>query len=167
MWLSSLGVMTMSDLNWRVSELERRMANLVRIGTIVEADYAAARVRVASGTLVSGWLPWLTHRAGQDVTWSAPDIGEQVLVVSADGDTTRGVVIPALYRDAAPPTADVPTIARSVAADGAVQSHDRQAHVWLLDLTACAGTVHIRSGPSEIVLSPAGIQLVGPRIDLN
>ncbi|WMR36092.1 phage baseplate assembly protein V, partial [Metapseudomonas otitidis] len=39
--------------------LARLLENLIRLGTIAEVDHAAARVRVQSGQLLTGWLPWL------------------------------------------------------------------------------------------------------------
>ena len=47
-----------------VIDLARRLANLLRLGTIEQVDHPAARVRVRSGDIVTTWLPWFTWRAG-------------------------------------------------------------------------------------------------------
>lgn len=112
----------------RVTELERRQANIVRIGTIAEADYQRARVRVAIGRLRTAWLPWLTHRAAGDRSWHAPEVGEQVLVLAPSGELAAAVVIPAIYQTAHPAPADTPDLARLAFADGAVLEYDRAAH---------------------------------------
>ena len=39
---------------------ERRIANVVRLGVVDEADYTTRRVRVRMGDLLSGWLPFAT-----------------------------------------------------------------------------------------------------------
>lgn len=117
-----------SDLAYRVAELERRLNNLLRMGTICEADYAAARVRVRSGDLVTAWLPWLTRRASGDRDWWAPELGEQVMLLSPCGDPAQGVVLPAVYQAARPAPAADPTLWRAAFADGAVLEYDRQAH---------------------------------------
>jgi phage baseplate assembly protein V len=88
------------------AELERLIANLVRIGEIAELDEANARVKVSVCGLTTDWLPWLTARAGATRTWSAPRPGEQVIVLSPYGDPAQGVVLPSIYQDdhAAPAT---------------------------------------------------------------
>jgi phage baseplate assembly protein V len=111
-----------------LAELSRRLANLLRAGKVAEADYARARLRVRIGDQVTGWLPWLTSRAGGDRAWWAPEVGEQVLVLSPDGDPAQGWALPAGFTDAAPPPADDPAVSRTVYADGAVIEYDRAAH---------------------------------------
>lgn len=77
--------------------LSRLLANLIRVGTIAEVDHAAARCRVASGELVSEWLPWLEHRAGATTTWDPPTVGEQVLLLSPSGEPAAGIVLTGLF----------------------------------------------------------------------
>jgi phage baseplate assembly protein gpV len=45
-----------------VSELIRRLEQLLRYGTIDALDLGAARCRVRSGELLSNWIPWLAQR---------------------------------------------------------------------------------------------------------
>lgn len=131
----------MPDTELRLAELERRLANLARIGTIAEADHAAARVRVAIGEILTGWLPWLAHRAGGDRAWWAPEVGEQVLVVSPGGDLAQGIVCPSLYSATSPAPADSPDIRREVYGDGLVIEHDRAAKVTRINALDSGGTL--------------------------
>jgi phage baseplate assembly protein V len=94
-----------------ITELARRLANLLRYGQIEQADYAQALVRVQCDGYLTGWLPWLTRRAGGDVDWWAPEVGEAVLVLAPDGDPALAVVLPAAYSDAVPPPETSPDIA--------------------------------------------------------
>jgi phage baseplate assembly protein V len=110
------------------AELERSRANLVQIGTVAEADYATARVRVKLGELVTAWLPWNSVRAGGDRTWSAPEVGEQVSVLCPDGDPAGGIVLGAIYCNDHAAPANAATVARTTYADGAVIEYDRAAH---------------------------------------
>jgi phage baseplate assembly protein V len=120
--------MAMSEpIEFRISELERRLNNLVRLGTIAEADYPAARVRVKSGDLLTAWIPWLTRRASNDGDWWAPEVGEQVLLVSACGDPAQAVAIPAVYQQVHPASSDRESVARIDFADGGFVQYDRQA----------------------------------------
>ncbi|MGE4298905.1 MAG: phage baseplate assembly protein V [Desulfovibrionaceae bacterium] len=116
------------DIRYRLAELERLLANVIRLGAVEEADYATARVRVRSGQVLTAWLPWLTHRAGPDATWWAPEVGEQVALLAPGGDLAQAVVLPALYQVAHPAIADVPTKHRVQYADGASWEYDREAH---------------------------------------
>ncbi|MCF6180050.1 MAG: hypothetical protein L3J63_11780 [Geopsychrobacter sp.] len=54
----------MSSVEFRITELERKLANLQLIGVIDQLDESNARVKVKCGELVTGWLPWFTRRPG-------------------------------------------------------------------------------------------------------
>lgn len=84
-------------------ELSRRLENLIRIGTIHSIDHAAVRVRVQTGLLVTQWLPWLEHRAGQTTTWDPPTVGEQVTILSPSGEPAGGIVLRGLHSTAIQP----------------------------------------------------------------
>ncbi len=70
----------MLDHNFAIAELNRKLANIIRIGLIKEVDYEKARVRVKVGEFLTDWLPWITARAGEDRSWFAPNIDEQVVI---------------------------------------------------------------------------------------
>ncbi|BAO20611.1 putative baseplate assembly protein V [Pseudomonas phage PPpW-3] len=84
------------------TETQRILSNLIRIGKISALDETTARVKVDVAGLTTDWLPWAVARAGSTRTWSAPRIGEQVVVLSPHGDPAQGVVMPSLYQDAHP-----------------------------------------------------------------
>lgn len=87
------------------AELKRMINNLIRQGTIYAVN--SDRVQVLSNKLITGWLPWMTHRAGNAKTWWQPSVGEQVLILSPNGNLELGCVLPSLYcDDFAPPTTD-------------------------------------------------------------
>ena len=75
------------------AELTRRLANIVRLGTIetVDTTYAFATVKI--GNITTRPLPWMTLAAGQDRSWRAPSIGEQVVILSQSGDLNNGVIL--------------------------------------------------------------------------
>ena len=86
------------EREFALSDTLRRLANLIRIGTIKKVDYSKAKARVEIGDLCTDWLPWITARAGGNVSWHPLDIGEQVIVLSPSGDLSQGVILPALYK---------------------------------------------------------------------
>ncbi|MCP9760592.1 phage baseplate assembly protein V [Aquitalea sp. S1-19] len=63
----------------------RRIENLMRLGTIAEIDPDRTRVRVASGSPLTDWLPWLHTRAGTSRDGDPPSAGEQVMIFATAG----------------------------------------------------------------------------------
>jgi len=130
--------------NARLGELERRLSNTIRPGTVLEADYAKARIRVTMGDNTSAWLPWLTSRAGEDRTWHAPEVGEQVIVMAPGGELSAGYVMPGgIYKNDYPANGDKPEISRTTYKDGAILEYDRENHTHLLQLPEGSATVKV------------------------
>ncbi len=145
------------SVEYRLAELERRLDTLIRYGTVETADYKAARVKVRSGDLLTGWIPWLTRRASNDADWWAPEDGEQVLLLSPCGDPAQAVALPALYQSAYPAPESAETKRRIIFRDGGFAEYDRASGA----LTVSAeGLVRIiGKGTVEIVgADDAGVQ---------
>ena len=85
----------MNDITQHIVDMQRRLNNLIRIGTVVETT--ETRLKIKLGDNITGWLPWLTQRTGDCQTWWKPSVGEQVMVLSPSGELNNGVVLPALY----------------------------------------------------------------------
>jgi phage baseplate assembly protein V len=160
------------DLAYRIEQLERRINNILRVGNIVEVDYDNALCRVEIGNIKTAWLKWFTDRASNDRSWWAPEVGEQVMVLSPSGEMAQGSVLPAIYQDAHPAPADRETVHRTEYADGSTVEYDRDAHRLLANLGASAidmdrSRILLRSNGSTLEMDGAGIRLNGSRIDLN
>lgn len=142
-----------SQLLADVQDLRRRLANVSRVGTIEEVDYTAARVKVRlEEKLLSGWLPWLTQRAGGDVTWWAPEVGEQVLLTCPMGELNQAYVTGSVYQTSVPAPDALETKRVTKYADGAVISYDRTEHVLSAVLPA---------GATAELTADGGITLTG------
>ncbi|RYH04127.1 phage baseplate assembly protein V [Salipiger sp. IMCC34102] len=90
-----------------VSELMRIVERMVIIGTVVELDPTAARVKVSLGPgVVSGWLPFAQLGSKDVRIWVPPVKGSQVVVFSPGGNTARGIVYPGPYDGVAPDDRD-------------------------------------------------------------
>lgn len=151
-------------MSFPLSELMRKVANLVRVGTVETVDYPKAVARVRFGDIVTHWLPWTVERAGNDRTWWAPEPGEQVVVVSPDGDLSQGVISGSLYRAAHSAPAESVDVARVVYSDGCVIEYDRAAH----KLTAnVPGDVDVTASGNVEVTAGEKIEATAPRITLN
>ena len=77
-----------------ISELFRRINNLVRVGKVVSVDYGKAKAKVKIGDNITDYLPWLTPST---CAWIPLKNGEQVVVLSPNGDLRFGIILPALY----------------------------------------------------------------------
>lgn len=135
------------------ADLPRLLSNLIRTGTIAEVDPAQQRVRVSTGELTTDWAPWFARRAGSTLTWSAPSVGEQVLVLCPEGDPANAVVLCGLYSDqVAPPSSD-PAVDVVQYADGAQVAYNAQSHVLSAVLPAGA-TVQITADGGTTINGP-------------
>jgi len=86
-----------------LTDLNARIANLIRVGTVSEVNYSTARVRVDLGNSKTNWLAWVSMTTGATSSWLAPEVGEQVVILSPSGQINQGVVINGLYHNDAPP----------------------------------------------------------------
>jgi hypothetical protein len=96
------------DLVARVTELERRLANVVLDGVVEETDHARDHYRVRidgmNGEMLSPWIARGDEDAGVGSTHRPMKAGQQVRVISRDGELGAGtsLVYPGSYRDAFP-----------------------------------------------------------------
>lgn len=74
------------------------MRNSIRTGIIKELDLSRGRCRVQTSGLLTDWLPWITHRAGQARSWWAPSVDEQVLVLAVGGELHTAFVLPGIFQ---------------------------------------------------------------------
>lgn len=124
------------------------LATLVRIGTVIEIDLVEARCRVRFGDpdeeSDDGETPpirWVTPRAGRTRIWSPPSIGEQVVLLSPDGQIGAAVAICGVVQDTFPPVGN--SLAELIEwEDGAQIRYDPQSHELEAQLPA-GSTVRI------------------------
>ena len=142
-----------------IAALSRLIENLIRLGTVAEVDHGSlpdkrpARVRVQSGDLLTGWLPWTALRAGTTRDWDPPTVGEQVLVLSPSGQTAQGIAITGLFSALIPANGDRAGLHRRTYPDGAVVEYDSVAHRLRAILP--------EGGVTDLT-STGGINIVGP-----
>lgn len=115
-------------MNAELNELFRLVTNLIRFGTVAEVDYHAQRVRVCTGNNLTDWRPWLTLRAGTTQTWCPPSVGEQVILLSPEGDLLQAVALPAVYSEQYPTPSTHSAHHTIHYPDGAVIQYDSAAH---------------------------------------
>lgn len=138
-----------------INELQRLLLNLIRTGTITEVDTENWLCRVQTGELETNWLPWLTTRAGGAVTWWAPSVDEQVLLLAAGGDLSTAFVLPGLYSNDRPPPSTDEKSAVTVYPDGA-----------RFDYSPETGTLQV-SGVKKTVFGSESIELNTKALTIN
>lgn len=169
-WLRASRPCTLDNVNSSqppsTLELLRRLENLLRPGTIVSIDHAACRVRVQSGGLCTGWLPWFERRAGNVRSWCPPSAGEQCLVLSPGGDLASGMVLVGLDSESNPAPTDSSSLDRTLYPDGTSVDYDHATHA--LNVDAPSGSlIRLRVGPTVLSLTPSGVTLVAPEVDFQ
>lgn len=143
---------------------DRQIGQLVMIGVIAELDEARARVRVDVDGLKTDWLPFTASRAGPGVRdWSAPEVGEQVVVVSQYGDPAQGIVLGSVYQTAHAAPAAKKTTHRIEYADGAFIQYERDGSTYVLDVPS-AGSITLHCGGSTLKLEDGKATLTTPEL---
>lgn len=139
----------MNDL----AALARMIENLIRFGTIADVQMKPPRVQVKTGSLTTGWLPWLAPRAGGDREWDPPTVDEQVILFSPSGQLGNGIVLTGLFSDHIPANGDREGLHRRTYRDGTVIEYDSISN-HLNATLAEGGTTNLTS--------TGGIHIVGP-----
>lgn len=141
-----------------LGEALRRLANIVRPGTVAEVDLDAARARVQFGEdpdgdpVLTGWLPWITAAAGEDRAWRPPSVGEQVLLLAPYGELAAGWILPGAYRDSAAAPESSGAKHAMLYRDGALVAYDAAAHTLSAVLPA---------GGKASIEAPGGLAIAG------
>jgi len=154
----------MLEHNFAIAELNRKLANIIRIGLIKEVDYEKARVRVQVGEFLTDWVPWITSKAGRDRSWFSPDIDEQVMVLSPFGELSLGVVLAGIYQQKYPAPESKKEVDSFLFEDGTKISYDKKNHHLEVSVV---DKITFRVGESSVKITKGGIKLSAKRIDLN
>jgi phage baseplate assembly protein V len=133
--------------------LARLIENLIRFGIIAAVQMKPPRVRVKTGALTTGWLPWIAPRAGVDREWNPPTVNEQVILFSPSGQLGNGIVLTGLFSDHLPANGDREGLHRRTYRDGTVIEYDSISHHLNATLP--------KDGTTNLI-SQGGIHIVGP-----
>ncbi|CAK00963.1 phage baseplate assembly protein V [Bartonella tribocorum] len=134
-----------------ISDLKRRVANMVVVGKISHVDHKNARYRVKSGSLISDWIPDTQARAGKTRSYEGRDVGEQVIVVSSSGDLSQGVIVGSIHTDVNQ-VADKGNIHKTLYPDGTSLEYNDEQNTYALN---------IKSGGKFILTISDGVSLKG------
>lgn len=136
-----------------ISDILRRLANLIRLGTIAAVDHEAERCTVKTGGLTVPGRPWLALRAGASSDWDPPTVGEQCILLSPSGETAQGIALIGLYSRQRPAPSKSANLRRRTYPDGAVIDYDHASH----SLTAT-----LPEGGKAKITATGGLHVIGP-----
>ena len=169
--------------SYKISDLERRLLNVIRSGRIHSVDYVKAKCRVAIGDLLTDPLPWIELRAGKVKTWNPPSIGEHVIVLSPSGELAVGFVIFGIICDDNPAQSVDEFVDLTKFDDGAYISYNRQTHTLNINqpasgsnltihvtgnaLVEATGNCTVSAGSVARIEAGSQIQMVAPSIDIT
>lgn len=105
-----------------LNDLGRRLANIIRIGTIFEIDFETAKARVKIGDLETDWIPWINSNSGSTNSWNPPEIDEQVIALSPSGELNQAIILQSLYKNNA--SENSPNIQSTTFKDGSKVTFD-------------------------------------------
>jgi len=134
-------------------------STLIRIGVVKSVDHGTAKCVVRygdpddeDGGAETPPIRWAHARAGGTRTWSPVSVGEQVLLLSPDGQFGNAVAIGGITQDSAPaPGSDETELI--LFKDGARIAYDPNAHA-LSAILPDGATAHIEA--------PGGLSIKGP-----
>jgi phage baseplate assembly protein V len=157
---------------WGLSEVERRLANMVKIGVISAVDHDAKKIRVEAGGMNSAWLPWPVEMGRNFRRWRPLREGQQVIMVAPSGELAQAAVIGMLYSSSLDAPDSNPDLDLTLFDDSTRVQYDSAAHQLDVDLGSSSlamnrDSITMTSNGSTIEMDAAGIRLNGARIDLN
>jgi phage baseplate assembly protein V len=135
-----------AEQGFLLSEMNRRLLQIVRIGVIQEINYTKAKARVKVGDNITGWRPWVS----QAKTWIPPAVGDQVVVLSPNGDFEQGIILSALYHNKSKPPSNKENEIKFKLSENSSVCFDSN----LEKLT-------VKIGPQTLELSVSGLYLNG------
>ncbi|ALE02866.1 phage baseplate assembly protein V [Bartonella ancashensis] len=150
-----------------ITDLKRRVANMVIVGKISHVDHKNARYRIQSGSVISDWLADCQVRAGKTRVYEGRDIGEQVVVVSSSGDLSQGIIVGSIHTDATQ-VADKGSVHKTIYPDGTVIEYDDETSTYgihlqsegIFSLTISDGVSIKGNGGALELTAPDGLKII-------
>lgn len=158
------------DTLFWLQEIERRLANMVMEGKVVEVDPVKERARVEfhndeGAVAKTGWIKHGAMAAGKDVKiWSGLEVGEWVTFLSPGGDLNNARVVARHFKDEGDETSNHDKSNEVKIDVGATSIVVKGESVYIKN---GAGAVFHMNGTNTSLISPGNISLVSPMLYHN
>jgi phage baseplate assembly protein V len=133
------------------ADLNRRIESLIRLGTIDQVDHAARKLRVKTGGLLTGWLPWPAEVGRNYRRWRPLRTGTQVVLGCPSGDPAQAVIIQILYTSALDAPSTSPSLDLILFDDGTLIEYDSNTQHLNVE---CMGDVTVKTPTLVTIDSP-------------
>jgi len=155
-----------------LSELKRRLENIVQVGTVSETKSidgkALARVVLdddGEDKRVTAFLPVFSIANSFMRVWIPTRVGEQVTLISPFGNANAGFIVRSIFnRGCKEPSGANEHTAVMEFEDGTVFSYDTKAKLLKLE---CVGDIVIKAGGYVKIEAVGNIDIDGARVDIN
>jgi len=154
-----------------LSDLSRRLENMIVLGTIAEVDHAGARVKLSLSGRKTNWLPYPADIGANYRRWRPLRLGTQVVALCPSGDPAQAVIGKILYTDSIAPPADVGTLDLIQFDDGTLASYDSAAKVMTLKsagklTVVTAGDCSIEAGGAVSIVAAGTASIKAPNVQI-
>lgn len=114
--------------DFALSDMQRRLANLIRVGEISALDETERKIRVSFGSITTAWLDWPATYGRNYRRWRPLRMGQQVIMASPSGELAQAKIVGFLYRDTIQPPSENPDLDVIEFDDGTVLQYDSASH---------------------------------------
>jgi phage baseplate assembly protein V len=136
-------------MTWSIAELQRRLENLIAIGSITAVDHEKKCVQLSiSGRPPSNWLPFPAEIGRNFRRWRPLRPGIQAVVLSPSGNPAQAVIAQILYSDDLPPPVTAENLDVIQFEDGTTVSYDSDKHCLTLD---SVGDIALKAGRTIVI----------------
>ena len=147
------------------AEQRRRIGNLVCVGRVVEV--AKSRVRVAVDGMESDFIPVVCSSARGTSIHTELEVGEQVLVLTPDGEISHGFVLGAVYQKEKEPAGKHSMVFR----DGLTIDYDETSKTLRLSgargvVVNCEDAVSVKAKTASVTASES-VSVVGKTVSID
>ncbi len=148
----------LASLEARLDAVERRLAQILRLGIVDQVYPREGKVRVLmpdNQCLESYRLPVLVRKTHRDQDWWLPDLGEQVLCLFLPIGLEQGFVLGAPWSQADPPPVAEEDKRHLRFADGTWLEYDR-----------ATGDMQVHCRGRLVIAAGEGVELRAPRVEM-
>lgn len=163
------------DLEQRVAELERLLANIVRVGIVSSVGDEAGTARVVfddRDDMVSYDMQVVQRQSLQNKDYVMPDVSEQVVCLFLPSGVEQGFVLGSYYSTQESRPADTRDVRRVVFSDGTAIEYNRSTHVLTANVqgdvvVTTTGDITATAQGDVTVTAAGQITMTAPNITLN